>query len=455
MRESARYAWWLLIFFFTLIIAFNFLLFWTRFSDPAMRSLRSSSAPQAVDLQVQYALAMEQIGLGGQAPERLLSDLSAALDEAFAPYEATLYRVILESALGKGDLRAALQRLPDLPSDRLTPSERRWQAALWQRVFLEPLRPEQVPALLNTLPDAPTPLATALLKLALYRRAGDTAQANAARATIQNNALRLLLAFFGVMGAAAFASAIGLVVIIVYLVRMPKLPPRPAPNESPSVYDPLLWALVIFMLVQVNEPTVNQILRDLSLNATDALYLLAVLLPLMFLASLRTQPDALGQIRWFQPDLWKQVGVALGAYAVYIPLLAALYAIMVAISPALPVEQTHPIGERLAADASIWQWLWNFTQAVILAPIIEEFLFRGVLFKVLWQRTGRVWLSVFISSYLFAIIHPQFLSGLLPLTVLGAILSIVYAHTRSLFPCILIHALHNGLIVIVTWSASG
>ncbi|MCS7300884.1 MAG: CPBP family intramembrane metalloprotease [Fimbriimonadales bacterium] len=455
MRESARYAWWLLIFFFAFIIIANILLFWTRFLDPAARSLRSSSAPRTIDLQVQYALAMEQIGLGRQATERLWSDLFKELDKALAPYEATLYRAILESALGKGDSRAALQRLPDLPSDRLTPAERRWQAALWQRALREPLRPEQVPALLDTLPDAPTPLATALLKLALYRRAGDTAQADAARAAIQNNASRLLLAIFGVMSAAAFAGAIGLVVIIVYIVQMPKLPPRPAPDESPFVYDPLLWALVVFLLVLLNAPTVDFLLRDLKLDASDALYLLAVLLPLMFLASLRTQPGALGQIRWFQPGFWKQVGAALGAYAAYIPFLAVLLVLTIAISPALPAEQTNPIGERLDADASVWQWLWTFTQAAVLAPIIEEFLFRGALFKVLWQRTGRVWLSAFVSGYLFAIIHPQFLGGMLPLTVFGAILAIVYAHTRSLLPCILIHALHNGLIVAVMWSVLG
>jgi membrane protease YdiL (CAAX protease family) len=153
--------------------------------------------------------------------------------------------------------------------------------------------------------------------------------------------------------------------------------------------------------------------------------------------------------------VWKQVGVALMGYAAYVPFLAVLLCLTVLIAPALPSEQTNPISERVSENQGALGWLWTFVQAAVLAPIIEEFVFRGVLFQVFWQRTGQVWLSAFASGYLFAVIHPQFLGGILPITVLGAILALVYAHTRSLLPCILIHALNNGLIVLMLWSVAG
>jgi membrane protease YdiL (CAAX protease family) len=234
-----------------------------------------------------------------------------------------------------------------------------------------------------------------------------------------------------------------------YLISRPPLPARPAPDESPFAYDPLLWALAIFLLVQLNGSALGQVLLDLGLSGANAIYLLAVLLPLMYLASLRGQADALGRIEWFRKGFWRQLGAALMGYAAYVPFLAALLMVTLLIAPALPAEQTNPVGERATQAQDALSWLVLFVQAVVLAPIIEEFVFRGVLFQVFWQRTGRVWLSAFVSGYLFAVIHPQFLGGILPLTVLGAILALVYAHTRSLLPCIVIHALNNGLITLL------
>jgi membrane protease YdiL (CAAX protease family) len=60
-----------------------------------------------------------------------------------------------------------------------------------------------------------------------------------------------------------------------------------------------------------------------------------------------------------------------------------------------------------------------------------------------------------VSSFLFGIIHPQFLGGILSVTLLGITLAMVYAHTRSLLPCIVIHALNNAMATLVLWVFSG
>jgi len=319
----------------------------------------------------------------------------------------------------------------------------------------QPLQAERVPAVLESVGALPSPLARTLLEMTLYARAGDTERANAIRQSLAQRAMQGVLAlggvllFGGVMGLAGFG------VLLWYLISRPPLPARPAPDESPFAYDPLLWALAIFLLVQLNGYALGQVLLDLGLIGANAIYLLAVLLPLMYLASLQGQADALGRIEWFRKGFWRQLGASLMGYAAYVPFLAALLVVTLLIAPALPAEQTNPIGERVMEAQDALSWLVLFAQAVVLAPIIEEFVFRGVLFQVFWQRTGRVWLSAFVSGYLFAVIHPQFLGGILPLTVLGAILALVYAHTRSLLPCIVIHALNNGLITLLLWGASG
>lgn len=455
MRESARYAWWLLIFLFTLLIVGNTALFWSLFQSPTTEGLSSSNQRLGVEFQVRYLLVLERLGLDQAVRKQVIDSTLRSIEDAYAPYEAALYRAILAGALAIEEPSKAIRTLPDLPSEALLPTERRWQAMHWQAVLSRPLSPEQVPELLRSLPEPPSALARQLLEAALYLRAGDVARANALKESLARSATWSVILMGAIFITVALAGVGGLVVLIWYALSKPRLPPRPAPEETPFVYDPLLWALVIFLLVLLNAPTVNHMLREWRVDATNAMYLLAVLLPLLFLAHLRSLPDALGRIQWFQPGFWKQLGVGLMGYAAFVPFLTVLMTLTILVAPALPAEQTNPIGERVSGSKTTLQWLWTFAQVAVLAPIIEEFVFRGVLFKVLWQRTGHVWLSAFVSGYLFAVIHPQFLGGIFPITVLGTVLALVYAHTRSLLPCILIHAVHNGLITLMLWSVVG
>jgi membrane protease YdiL (CAAX protease family) len=455
MRESARYAWWLLIVLFTLIIVGNVAQFWLLFHQSEGRGLASGNQRLGAEFQIRYALAVERLGMGGSATKMAQEVALTGLDEAYAPYEAAVYRAIVAHAFQHRDAADTLRALPDLPSETLTPDMRRWQAVRLRDALTQPLQADRVPAVLESVGALPSPLARTLLEMTLYARAGDTERANAIRQSLAQRAMQGVLTLGGVLLVGGFMGLAGVGVLLWYLISRPPLPARPAPDESPFAYDPLLWALAIFLLVMLNRPALNQVLLDLGLSGANAIYLLAVLLPLMYLASLRGQADALGRIEWFRKGFWRQLGAALMGYAAYVPFLAALLMITLLIAPALPAEQTNPIGERVMEAQDALSWLVLFAQAVVLAPIIEEFVFRGVLFKVFWQRTGRVWLSAFVSGYLFAVIHPQFLGGILPLTVLGAILALVYAHTRSLLPCIVIHALNNGLITLLLWGVAG
>lgn len=455
MRESARYAWWLLIVLFTLIIVGNVAQFWALFRQPEGRGLASGNQRLGAEFQIRYALAVERLGMGGSATKMAQEVAITGLDEAYAPYEAAVYRAIVAHAFQHRDAADTLRALPDLPSETLTPDMRRWQAVRLRDALTQPLQADRLPAVLESVGALPSPLARTLLEMTLYARAGDTERANAIRQSLAQRAMQGVLTLGGVLLVGGFMGLAGVGVLLWYLISRPPLPARPAPDESPFAYDPLLWALAIFLLVILNGPALNQVLLDLGLSGANAIYLLAVLLPLMYLASLRGQADALGRIEWFRGGFWRQLGAALMGYAAYVPFLAALLMITLLIAPALPAEQTNPVGERATQAQGSLSWLLLFVQAAVLAPIIEEFVFRGVLFKVFWQRTGRVWLSAFVSGYLFAVIHPQFLGGVLPITVLGAILAIVYAHTRSLLPCIVIHALNNGLITLLLWGVAG
>jgi membrane protease YdiL (CAAX protease family) len=86
----------------------------------------------------------------------------------------------------------------------------------------------------------------------------------------------------------------------------------------------------------------------------------------------------------------------------------------------------------------------------IAAPIVEETLFRGVLYR--WLRgVLPVGSAMAVSAGVFALFHGDRLL-FLPLAGLGVLLAWIYERSRSIWPGVAVHALFNlaGIITILT-----
>lgn len=83
----------------------------------------------------------------------------------------------------------------------------------------------------------------------------------------------------------------------------------------------------------------------------------------------------------------------------------------------------------------------------VVGPVLEEILFRGLLFTALRQKLGFGPAAV-ASASIFALLHPMIYW--LPVAVLGVILALVYEREKSLLPAIVAHSVHNGLILLFT-----
>jgi uncharacterized protein len=92
----------------------------------------------------------------------------------------------------------------------------------------------------------------------------------------------------------------------------------------------------------------------------------------------------------------------------------------------------------------------------VIAPMAEEFLFRGYIFTALRGWAG-VWGAAALDGILFGAIHidPDRPAGfLVPLALFGFVLCLIYWRTGSLYPCIALHSINNSLAFGVTegWS---
>lgn len=88
--------------------------------------------------------------------------------------------------------------------------------------------------------------------------------------------------------------------------------------------------------------------------------------------------------------------------------------------------------------------------ACVVAPINEELLFRGVIYRGIRQRFGRA-PALVASGLLFGLLHANW-AGFLPLALLGAALALAYEHSGDIRVPIVAHALFNLNTTIVVLS---
>ncbi|HTU91779.1 MAG TPA: CPBP family intramembrane glutamic endopeptidase, partial [Gemmataceae bacterium] len=119
----------------------------------------------------------------------------------------------------------------------------------------------------------------------------------------------------------------------------------------------------------------------------------------------------------------------------------------------------HPI-VFWVGHAGWWVWLEVLFVAGVIAPIVEETMFRGVLYRHLrsassgWRPALSVLFSAVVVSFLFAVIHPQ---GFLAVPVLMA-LAVAFALMRewrgTILPSMIAHGINNGVATLLLFLMS-
>jgi membrane protease YdiL (CAAX protease family) len=90
---------------------------------------------------------------------------------------------------------------------------------------------------------------------------------------------------------------------------------------------------------------------------------------------------------------------------------------------------------------------------VLVAPVFEEMLFRGMLQSMIQGFIGRPWISVILASVLFVVLHPQ--THWLALFALSVTMGYAYEKSGSLFRPIFIHVAFNAINLTATMAGQG
>ncbi len=185
------------------------------------------------------------------------------------------------------------------------------------------------------------------------------------------------------------------------------------------------------------------------------------------LAAMTVLPAASGvawiwlQAVWGESAGWRGLGVmTISTGRLRLAVLAGAAAmvlntaLVILLRPILGAPTSLPIGgEGGMASQPVYVILAFFVGAVLLAPLLEELLFRGMLFGLL-RKYLSFWPAALIAAEAHAMIHfdPATVPGL---TVVFVIFGYLYEKYKSLWLPIIAHGTHNLLVLTIAFTQTG
>lgn len=227
--------------------------------------------------------------------------------------------------------------------------------------------------------------------------------------------------------------------------RSPKTLPEPALNNA------MLCLAVLFPVFILSASFVSR-LGEISISQRLLVsgmltFSLFLLVPLLF--ARMGGVNLKSGFRWFRP----QVLSCLGAILLGFTLWPFAYEIEILSLSNERIESLSKLFESLKLElGAVPLWIKLISLAVLPA-VCEELFFRGYLLSSLLNRFSNT-SAIIISSFLFALFHvivrdSLFIERFYPSFFMGLCLGYVNVISRSVIPGIMLHMIHNGLLIII------
>lgn len=225
-------------------------------------------------------------------------------------------------------------------------------------------------------------------------------------------------------------------------------PQEPSDTASISVSTSCLAVLFSLFIVMGTLPSKFDVslATQLMLNA-GVLLLLFVCVPLAFAAVAKVRLRS-GFRLMVPPFLMWVVAVLLGG-----SLWTYLYEIQIATLTTERIEFLTELMEKLELKLDAVPLWIKITSLAVAPAVCEEFFFRGFLQNSIRQKTTAP-LAILLAGVLFGLFHvivkdALLFERLLPSTLMGIVLGVLFERSGSVFPGMLLHVVHNSLLVTV------
>lgn len=283
---------------------------------------------------------------------------------------------------------------------------------------------------------------------------------DAAREKLVGGGMALLLLIFGVGGLVVLAFIAGTVLLIVFMSgyvsgRIPARFVPPTPGGSLAIEMVALFAfgfLVLKALVAAVEMVSPASALWVGLLAQWGL--LAVVLWPRFTGA----RGGLALVGWHRGEgVVKEVGCGIVGYLACVPLFitgAVLSVILTLIWAAIerwvfgapPPPPHNPLFDVVSGKAGMWVVVMIFFLASLWAPIVEETVFRGAMFRQLRSKWA-VFPAAAFSAVCFGVMHAYPLLMMGPVIALGFGFAYIREWRGSLIASMTAHCIHNAMVL--------
>jgi membrane protease YdiL (CAAX protease family) len=227
--------------------------------------------------------------------------------------------------------------------------------------------------------------------------------------------------------------------------------PEPQNPQNPWRMADLVVFAVFFMLTVFLLPfsvirvwrIFNPDLRVTDLTAVDQVVLQGIMNLVLvgfiaFLIKVVHRRSFVETVHWFRDHQFST--------GFLISLGATLAISVLIVSSFFPAGEAPPIERLLSSTKAVYVFA---VFGIVAAPLCEEIIFRGFLFKVLFDIGGSG-TAVSVTAILFALLHlPQLWgswAGVGLIFVVGYVLSFVRLRSNSLIPSFIIHTSYNAML---------
>ena len=217
-------------------------------------------------------------------------------------------------------------------------------------------------------------------------------------------------------------------------------------HELPSLGNAVLCGLLILVIKFFVSVAATQQLDWTSFSRQTIIILFtSVAVPALFMAVMLTRnPRKSLRLR---PCTIPAACAAVLAAICLNPLILWFSALVMAVYPPGPeMMQMESMVEQILSSAPN---LWAILIVFAIAPaVIEELAFRGFILSG-FESLRNKWQAILLTSIFFGVAHSVLQQSVIT-GVVGVVLGIIAVQTRSLIPCVLYHATHNGVTVIMS-----
>lgn len=207
----------------------------------------------------------------------------------------------------------------------------------------------------------------------------------------------------------------------------------------------VLFIVYVFILMTVSTLTHITIGSVYGMNSTETnnfiennIFIISLMVDVVFIICLLIKGGSIKECKFNKINKKDYL---------YIILLSFGLEVLLGVLAAPLMKNFSSYNEVAKTISSSRNSIFSLISVVVLIPICEEIIFRGVIFGYLKKRYNLV-ISLIIQALVFAFMHGNIVQGIYTF-ILGLVLGIIYIYTNSLYGSMLMHIIYNLLGSVV------